>query len=81
VVKEERLRVGDAFKLDHGKKVVLEFNELGQPVGESGGLFGGFLGSIAANCNAFPISYDNWREVSKIHKDLAFRTTIAVWLI
>lgn len=59
VVKETRLRVQDVWVLPRGNKVVLEWNQEGQPVGEAAGLLGGFLGAITGNFNNFPLVMRN----------------------
>ncbi|PIN22871.1 hypothetical protein CDL12_04411 [Handroanthus impetiginosus] len=56
-ITKARLRVNDVFVLLGGKKIILEWNELGQPIRESGGLLGQFLGHVASEFNNFPISY------------------------
>ncbi|PIN13639.1 hypothetical protein CDL12_13737 [Handroanthus impetiginosus] len=51
-ITKAHLRVNDVFVLLGGKKIILEWNELGQPIRESGGLLGQFLGhsKIPASC-------------------------------
>ncbi|KAJ1402299.1 hypothetical protein SESBI_28194 [Sesbania bispinosa] len=76
VIKEDRLRVADVLGLSRDKKVVLEWNREGQPIGEAAGLLGGFLGSLAANVNKFPISYEKWPDVPLAYKDHVWNNTI-----
>ncbi|KAJ1437096.1 hypothetical protein SESBI_03939 [Sesbania bispinosa] len=76
VIKEDRLRVADVLGLTRDKKVVLEWNQDGQPIGEAVGLLGGFLGSLAANVNQFPISYEKWPDVPLAYKDHVWDNTI-----
>ncbi|PIN07619.1 hypothetical protein CDL12_19818 [Handroanthus impetiginosus] len=64
-----RLRVNDVFVLLGGKKIILEWNELGQPIRESGGLLGQFLGHVASEFNNFPTSYSKWSKVPASCKD------------
>ena len=64
----------DALVLPRGKRVVIG----GQPVGESGGLLGGFLGHIASNFNNFPIIYKNWHKVPNDYKENVYTQTIKV---
>ncbi|PIN22878.1 hypothetical protein CDL12_04406 [Handroanthus impetiginosus] len=52
-----------------GKKIILEWNELGQPIRESGGLLGQFLGHVASEFNNFPISYTKWSKILASCKD------------
>lgn len=66
------------FVLPNGKKMVLEWNQECQPVGEAVGLLGGFLGSVAANFNNFPISYERWPKVPSKVKDDIYAKTIQV---
>ncbi|PIN04442.1 hypothetical protein CDL12_23022 [Handroanthus impetiginosus] len=51
------------------KKVVLEWNELGQPIRESGGLLGQFLGHVASEFSNFPISYTKWSKIPASNKE------------
>jgi len=37
-----------------------------------------FLGSIARNYNAFPISYSSWRKIPKDYKENMLKNTIQV---
>ena len=55
-----------------------EWNRRGQPVRESGGLLGGFLGHIASNFNNFSIIYKNWHKVPVEYKDNVYDHTIKV---
>ncbi|KAJ1412231.1 putative transposase, Ptta/En/Spm, plant [Sesbania bispinosa] len=66
----------DVLGLTRDKKVVLEWNQEGQPIGEAAGLLGGFLGSLAANVNKFPISYEKWPDVPLSYKDHVWHNTI-----
>ncbi|XP_061369997.1 uncharacterized protein LOC133312752 [Gastrolobium bilobum] len=76
VADQERLRVRDLLVLPPHKRVVIEWNEDNQPVGEAAGLLGGFLGHIACNPNIFPISYARWPDVPKIYKEDVWVNTI-----
>ncbi|XP_057757040.1 uncharacterized protein LOC130976250 isoform X2 [Arachis stenosperma] len=77
VEKSMHLKVKDAFSLHHSRKrVLIEWNGSGQPIGESGGLLGGVLGLIASNFNNFPIMYKTWHKVPLQYKDAVFENTI-----
>ncbi|XP_061364378.1 uncharacterized protein LOC133307834 [Gastrolobium bilobum] len=76
VADEERLRVRDVLVLPPHKKVVVEWNEDNQPVGEAAALLLGFLGHLACNPNIFPISYDRWPHVPDIYKEDVWLNTI-----
>ncbi|PIN12573.1 hypothetical protein CDL12_14809 [Handroanthus impetiginosus] len=62
-ITKARLRVNDVFVLLEGKKIVLEWNELGQPIRESGGLLEQLLGHVASEFTNFPISYIKWSKI------------------
>ncbi|PIN26420.1 hypothetical protein CDL12_00835 [Handroanthus impetiginosus] len=68
-ITKAHLRVNDVFVLLGGKKIILKWNELGQPIRESGGLLGQFLGHVASEFNNFPISYSKWSKVPTSCKD------------
>ncbi|XLS47293.1 hypothetical protein HN51_021651, partial [Arachis hypogaea] len=77
VEKSMHLKVKDAFSLHHSRKrVLIEWNGSGQPIGESGGLLGGVLGLIASNFNNFPIMYKTWHKVPLQYKDAVFENNI-----
>ena len=79
VEKSMHLKVKDAFSLHHSRKrVLIEWNGSGQPIGESGGLLGGVLGLIASNFNNFSIMYKTWHKVPMQYKDAIFENTIKV---
>ncbi|XP_061343727.1 uncharacterized protein LOC133289744 [Gastrolobium bilobum] len=72
VKKERHLHVQDLLVLPDNHKVILEWSNDGQPIQESGGLYGVYSGSIAADCHHFPIIYLKWPKVPKFHKDLVW---------
>ncbi|CDY72443.1 BnaAnng41170D [Brassica napus] len=46
-------------------KVIVHFDEVsGQPIGESGGLLGSWLGQLSNDVNLLPINYSDWRMVN-----------------
>ncbi|KAK9226379.1 hypothetical protein WN943_011426 [Citrus x changshan-huyou] len=56
---------------EDGKKIVLELNNLGQPIGKSYVLYSSFYGSLVKE--AVSINYDDWRYVPKQQKALLLR--------
>ncbi|PIN25556.1 hypothetical protein CDL12_01700 [Handroanthus impetiginosus] len=74
--RRESNKVNDVYVLLGGKKVVLEWNELGQPVRESGGLLGQFLGHIASEFTNFPISYTKWSKIPASNKEHVWKNLI-----
>ncbi|PIN26656.1 hypothetical protein CDL12_00589 [Handroanthus impetiginosus] len=75
-ITKAHLRVNDVFVLLGGKKIILYWNELGQPIRESGGLLGQFLGHVASEFNNFPISYTKWSKVPASCKDHVWNNII-----
>ncbi|GAU46156.1 hypothetical protein TSUD_301160 [Trifolium subterraneum] len=76
VVNEVRLRSQDVFSLPPGKKILMEWSEIGQPVGEDAGLLGSFLGKVGADFSKFPISYERWPDVPGEYKERVWIDTI-----
>ena len=56
---------------EDGKKIVLELNNLGQPIGKSVVLYSSFYGSLVKE--AVSINCDDWRYVPKQQKALLLR--------
>ncbi|VVB03953.1 unnamed protein product [Arabis nemorensis] len=46
------------------RRVMVDFNRRGQPIKDSGGLFGTWIGSLSNDLNILPIDYTDWRLVS-----------------
>ncbi|MQM05452.1 hypothetical protein Taro_038260, partial [Colocasia esculenta] len=55
--------------LDNGKRIVVQINELGQPVGKGGHSLKLFLGTIARLGDKMSIDAPTWRAMSATHKD------------
>ena len=56
----------------------MQWNNEGQPIGDSGALLNRFLGSVSRNSNTFPISYSSWRKIPKYYKEDILKITIQV---
>ncbi|XP_016206694.1 uncharacterized protein LOC107647085 [Arachis ipaensis] len=77
MIKEGHLRLKDVWMLSHRTKIIVHWNEHGQPIGESGGLLGLFLGVVAGNFKNFPISYEKWPLVpTESYRNGAYRDII-----
>ncbi|KAM7266435.1 hypothetical protein ACFE04_004332 [Oxalis oulophora] len=61
-IMEAKKKVKDVWSLKRGVKVVLDINDVGQPIDKSGGLFGFFLGDLGADFSTFPIGYRSWKQ-------------------
>ncbi|CAA7029075.1 unnamed protein product [Microthlaspi erraticum] len=54
------------------RRVIVEFNRNGQPIKDSGGLLGSWLGSLSYDLNILPINYTDWRKVPEYRKEMAW---------
>nr|XP_025608041.1 uncharacterized protein LOC112701506 [Arachis hypogaea] len=68
------LSVREAIVLPPSKKIILEFNEELQPIGQAAGLLSGFLGNLGADFQHFPINEDSWKTMDKALKEHAYET-------
>ncbi|TVU01105.1 hypothetical protein EJB05_53463, partial [Eragrostis curvula] len=53
------------WDLPEGRKIVVNCNPLGQPIGKEGGILGKFLGTVARNGGYCPLDVNDWRNVKK----------------
>ncbi|MQM17327.1 hypothetical protein Taro_050296 [Colocasia esculenta] len=65
----EPTKLSSVHGLDNGKRIVVQINELGQPVGEGGHSLKLFLGTIARLGDKMSIDAPTWRAMSATHKD------------
>lgn len=77
-VTSRQLTVHDVWALPQGSKVVVQFNDNHQAIGDSGGLLGVFLGTIGDNFRLFPISYRDWRSIPQQLKTNVFVNNVQV---
>lgn len=54
------------------RRVMVSFNKRGQPIKDSGGLLGSWLGSLSYDLNILPINYTDWRKVAEYRKEMAW---------
>ncbi|KAG7584251.1 hypothetical protein ISN44_As08g037220 [Arabidopsis suecica] len=55
------------------RRVIVDFNRRGQPIKDSGGLFGSCLGSLSNDLNILPINYIDWRKVPNYRKEMVWK--------
>ncbi|MQL68890.1 hypothetical protein Taro_001166, partial [Colocasia esculenta] len=55
--------------MDNEKQIVVDINELGQPIGEGGHKLKIFLGTIARLSEKLPIDVPTWRAMPTVQKD------------
>jgi hypothetical protein len=51
--------MADIWNLRDDEQVVIEFNALVQPIGDQGGRFSNFAGTLVRDKNIMPIDYPN----------------------
>ncbi|KAK2430545.1 hypothetical protein QL285_028869 [Trifolium repens] len=74
--RQKHLEVQDLIPNKVGFKVLTNWNDVPQPVGEAAGLLAGYLGFLASNDDLFPIMYRKWPKVPTTKKDLVYETNI-----
>ncbi|KAM0890282.1 hypothetical protein ACQ4PT_027108 [Festuca glaucescens] len=57
------------WNLPGEKRILVQCNQLGQPIGKEGGLLWQFLGTIARNGGYCPIDVNDWRKFKKDNAD------------
>jgi hypothetical protein len=72
------MKVKDIWGMEKGHSIVLQFNQLGQPIGDGGGIVAGFLGSLGALVMWLPISYRDWKVFPKTIKDKCYNEMLKV---
>ncbi|XP_038699673.1 uncharacterized protein LOC119996968 [Tripterygium wilfordii] len=60
-----RTRLADVWELPADQRIIVPFNDLGQPIKAAGGLLGQFLDSIAKNGELCSLAKDDWRKFTK----------------
>ncbi|XP_072090493.1 uncharacterized protein [Arachis hypogaea] len=68
------LSVKEAIVHPPSRKIILEFNEELQSIGQAAELLSGFLGNLGADFQHFPINEDNWKTMDKALKEHAYET-------
>ena len=74
----KQLTTNDVWFLFVGDRILVNWNNENQPVDDSGALLNRFLGHVARNVSAFPISYQSWRKIPKDYKEDMLKKTIQV---
>ncbi|KAG6507332.1 hypothetical protein ZIOFF_032674 [Zingiber officinale] len=67
----------DVHALQIGDRLIVKFNERGQPYGEMQPTLANFVGTIARNGNVLPLSFLDWRKMTKSCLDDAWRQVTA----
>ncbi|ONM19533.1 hypothetical protein ZEAMMB73_Zm00001d004757 [Zea mays] len=61
VKRRGKTKLLQVWNIPRGHRIVVQCNELDQPIGEEAGMMGKFLGMVARNGNLCSLSYKDWR--------------------
>uniref|UniRef100_A0A151UET9 DUF4218 domain-containing protein n=1 Tax=Cajanus cajan TaxID=3821 RepID=A0A151UET9_CAJCA len=67
-VKKIKVKVRGVNSLLRELRIIVDFDDQGQAIGEAQALLAGFLGTLAADCKLFPMDYDRWSGPSGVPK-------------
>ncbi|KAK9991111.1 hypothetical protein SO802_026096 [Lithocarpus litseifolius] len=67
-------RFDDIWNMPPGKKLLLEINNAGQPVGENAGPWAKWLGTVARKPDMCPINYRSWHSMPRQYKNRCWET-------
>jgi len=77
----KQLQTNDVWHLPPNERIVVQWNNEGQPIADGGTLLNRFLGSIVRNFNSLPISYSSWKKIPKDYKEDVLKNTIRVSIV
>ena len=83
-IKKIKVKVRGVNSLPRELRIIVNFDDQGQAIGEAQALLAGFLGTLAADCKLFPMDYDRWSGPSGVPKayfDDCFETILKVCLL
>ena len=66
------MKVRDAHNLPNGLRVVVNYDDNFQPIGEASGLLVGVCGQLATNHVLFPISFEKWSTLPDTYNCLLY---------
>ncbi|KAH1198427.1 hypothetical protein GmHk_18G052013 [Glycine max] len=67
-IKKIKVKVRGVNSLPRELRIIVNFDDQGQAIGEAQALLAGFLGTLAADCKLFPMDYDRWSGPSGVPK-------------
>ncbi|KAH1220968.1 hypothetical protein GmHk_12G034486 [Glycine max] len=80
-IKKIKVKVRGVNSLPRELRIIVNFDDQGQAIGEAQALLAGFLGTLAADCKLFPMDYDRWSGPSGVPKayfDDCFETILKI---
>ncbi|KAJ1410844.1 putative transposase, Ptta/En/Spm, plant [Sesbania bispinosa] len=67
-IKEIKVKVREVNNIPNGLHIIVDFDEQGMAYGDAQGLLVGFCGTLAVDCNLFPMDYERWSGASGVPK-------------
>ncbi|KAL5137407.1 hypothetical protein HKD37_10G027776 [Glycine soja] len=67
-IKKIKVKVRGVNSLPRELRIIVNFDDQGQAIGEAQALLAGFLGTLVADCKLFPMDYDRWSGPSGVPK-------------
>ncbi|KAL5186669.1 hypothetical protein HKD37_05G012483 [Glycine soja] len=67
-IKKIKVKVTGVNSLPRELRIIVNFDDQGQAIGDAQALLAGFLGTLAADCKLFPMDYDRWSRPSGVPK-------------
>ena len=58
----------DVWQLREGERIVIECNNLGQPINKAASLLTSFLGTVACRGQLCPLNYAKWNDMLSSYK-------------
>ncbi|OIS96279.1 hypothetical protein A4A49_62345, partial [Nicotiana attenuata] len=68
VTKKIRVKANESNNLIIEERIIVNFDDYNAIYGEAQGLLAGYCGSLAVDCNLFPISFEKWSGPSDMPK-------------
>ena len=59
----------DLLNMDRRKLLIIDVNDLGQPIGPNARKLASYLGTITRNPQKAPLTWDNWRKMLAEYKN------------
>lgn len=66
----KQINVKEVINLTVGEHIIVDFDQYNAPYGDAQALLAGYCGSLAIDCNLFPISFDRWSGPSGLLRSI-----------
>jgi len=78
VIKKLKVKVKDDHNLPNGLRVVVNYENKYQPIGEEFGLLPGVCGLLITNYMLLPISFERWSSMPNTYKNKVWESALKV---